>query len=177
MSSNRMDTKKMVISALLVGLSIVIPYISLPVLPIPEFSVTLFAHLAILIAMFMGVEVAVFAGLGSILGFYLKGMPPVVVMRAASHLIFLILGALMLKKMHGKNWHVVLIGIITGVVHALAEAIIVAFWFKSNSISNTFMIGAPIFFLHHAFDYTMAVLVYTALSKAKLVKPIIKTVE
>lgn len=177
MSSNRMDTKKLVVSALLVGLSVVIPYLSLPVVPMPEFSVTLFAHLAIIIAMFMGVEVAVFAGLGSALGFYLKGVPLVVVMRAASHIIFLVVGALMLKKMHGKKWHVVLIGIITGVVHALAEAVIVAFWFKSSSISNTFMIGVPIFFLHHAFDYAMAVLVYIALSKAKLVKPIIKTVE
>ena len=70
----------------------------------------------------------------------------------------------------GSSWYLVLIGVITGVIHALAEAIIVAFWFKSSSISNTFLIGAPIFLLHHAFDFTMAVLVYTALSKAKLVK-------
>lgn len=174
MNSNKMNTKELVISALLVGLSVVIPYLSLPVVPMPEFSVTLFAHLAIIISMFMGVKIAVFAGLGSVLGFYLKGVPIVVVMRAASHLIFLIIGALMIKKMHGKKWHLVLVGIITGVIHALAEAIIVAFWFKSSSISNTFLIGVPIFLLHHAFDYTMAVLVYTALSKAKLVKPLIK---
>lgn len=170
MNAKRMSTKKLVVSALLVGLSVVIPYLSLPVVPIPEFSVTLFAHLAIIIAMFMGVEVAIFAGLGAVLGFYLKGVPLVVVMRAASHLIFLIVGALMLKNMRGKKWYLVLIGIITGIIHALAEAIIVAFWFKSSSISNTFFIGAPIFFLHHAFDFTMAVFVYTALSKAKLVK-------
>lgn len=174
MNSKKMSTKKLVISALLVGLSVVIPYLSLPVVPIPEFSVTLFAHLAIIIAMFMGVEVAIFAGLGAVLGFYLKGVPLVVVMRAASHLVFLIVGALMLKKLHNKKWHIVLVAIVTGLIHALAEAIIVAFWFKSSSISNTFFIGAPIFLLHHIFDFVMAVLVYTALSKAKLVKPLIR---
>ena len=97
MANSRETTRKMVISALLVALAVVIPYISLPVVPVPEFSVTLFAHVAILIAMFVGVKTAIFTGLGSVLGFYLKGMPPVVVMRAASHIIFLVMGAILLK--------------------------------------------------------------------------------
>ena len=172
MSNSRETTRKMVISALLVALAVVIPYISLPVVPIPEFSVTLFAHVAILIAMFVGVETAILTGLGSVLGFYLKGMPPVVVMRAASHIVFLVVGALLLKKLHGKKWYIVLLGIITGLVHALCEALIVAFWFKTATVSKTFMVGFPVFFLHHSFDYIMAVIVCAALSKAKLIKPL-----
>lgn len=163
-------TKKIVISALLIGLSVVIPYISLPVVPIPEFSVTLFAHVAILVAMFMGFEAAVMTGLGSVLGFYLKGVPLVVVMRAASHLIFLIIGALIIKKIHGNKWKAALVCVITGLVHALFEALIVAFWFKTASVTNTFLIGFPVFFAHHTFDFVMAVIIYTALSKAKLAK-------
>lgn len=170
MSTKRMDTKKIVIAALLVGLAIVIPYLSLPVVPIPEFSVTLFAHVAILIAMFMGVEVGVLAALGSVLGFYLKGVPLVVVMRAASHVIFLIVGAIMLKKLHNKKYNIYLTGAVTGIVHALCEGIVVAFWFQSSSIATTFSIGAPIFFLHHCFDYVVAVIIYTALVRAKMVK-------
>ncbi len=170
MQSKDNKTKKVVISALLVGLSIIIPYISLPVLPIPEFSVTLFAHVAILIAMFMGVEVGVMAGLGSILGFYLKGMPLVVVMRAAAHLVFIVVGAIMLKKLHNKKWNVYVTGVVTGVIHALCEGAVVAFWFKSTSISNTFSVGVPIFFLHHCFDYVCALVIYTALVRARLVK-------
>ena len=164
------NTKKLVVSALLVGLSVVIPYISLPVVPIPEFSVTLFAHVAILVAMFMGIKTALLTGLGSVLGFYLKGVPLVVVMRAASHLIFLILGALMIKKFYGKKWKVALICVITGLVHALFEALIVAFWFKTASVANTFTIGFPVFFAHHTFDFIMSFIIYTALSKAKLTK-------
>lgn len=170
MTNKKTDTRKMVVSALLVGLSVVIPYASLPVVPIPEFSVTLFAHVAILISMFLGVETAVLTGLGSVLGFYLKGAPPVVVMRAASHLIFLIIGAIMYKKMKKTKLNVVIIGVVTGLIHALSEAIVVAFWFKTATISNTFMIGFPVFLAHHTFDFVMALIIFTALKKAKAVK-------
>ncbi len=174
MSDKRMDTKKIVISALLVGLAVVIPYISLPVLPIPEFSVTLFAHVAILIAMFLGVEVSILAALGSVLGFYLKGMPLVVVMRAASHILFLIVGAVLLRKWKDKNWSVYVTGAVTGVIHALCEAVVVAFWFQSSAVSTTFSVGVPIFFLHHCFDYTMAVIIYSALTRARLIKSAVR---
>ena len=165
----KISTKEMVLSALLVALSILIPFMSLPVVPVPEFSVTLFAHVPILISMFISPVVAVLTAIGTTLGFIIKGTALVVVMRAASHVVFAIVGALMFKYIKNK-YNFVFIWLVTLVFHVVLEIAVVAFWFQTKDVNISLTIGAPTFAIHHTVDYVMAVIIYYALAKAKLTK-------
>lgn len=164
-----MKTKKIVIAALLVGLSIVVPYLSLPVVPIPEFSVTLFAHVPVMLGMLISPTVGVMAAIGSALGFFFKGMPPVVAMRALSHVLFALVGGYMMLKLNSK-YAIVYTFLVTLVLHVVAEVAVVALWFQTSTINAALTVGAPVFALHHTFDFIMSVIIFLALQKAKLVE-------
>ena len=96
----RFSTKNMVITALLIAFGIIIPTafgflrITLP----PAFTATLTAHIPIFIAMFISPLSALLTAIGTALGFFFCGTPPVVAARAASHIVFALVGAFMISR-------------------------------------------------------------------------------
>ncbi len=89
--------KHIVIAGVLTAFSLIIPLLPFK-LPLPQpFSVTFAAHVPTLLAMFFSPWVAVCTVIGSTVGFLIS-VGPIVAIRAASHIIFALVGAFMLKK-------------------------------------------------------------------------------
>jgi niacin transporter len=131
----------MSISAMLCALGIVIPIISPIKIILEPASFTLASHVAIFIAMFISPFTAVFVSVGTTLGFLLAGFPIVVVMRAATHVIFASIGAIVLKKYPGiisniKSAIPFSFGI--AVLHALFEVLVVIPFYFSNTMNASY---------------------------------------
>lgn len=172
----KIDTKNMVITALLIALGIIIPisFGFLRVVLPPAFTATITAHVPIFIAMFISPASAIFTTIGTTIGFQLSGLNPVVVMRAASHIIFAIVGAYMVKK----NSSIVATGVVTGILHALFEAITVYIFLAlgwsqapegSSFVSVAFYVTGIGTLIHHTIDYVIAIAILKALEKTKMV--------
>lgn len=169
----KLKTKDMVISALLIAIGILIPMIFTGPpfkIVVGPYSATLMAHVPVIIAMFISPLTAILTAIGTTLGFFIT-TPLVVAVRAASHIVFAILGAYMLKA----KMNLVITGTVTGIIHGIFEGIVVliffAFGLSSNATySNMAMMWITIIgtIAHHAVDYTIAIVVATALSKAHM---------
>ncbi len=174
------NTKDMVITALLIALGILIPtaFSGLRVVLPPAFTATLTAHVPIVIAMFISPVSAVLTAIGTTLGFLISGVDLVVTARAGSHIIFAIVGALMLQK----NVSIVLTGIVTAVLHALCEALTVFLFLsmgwtvgaESSIYEMAFYVTGIGTLIHHIIDYIIAAALIKALSKTKAVKNVPK---
>ena len=162
-------TKEIVIAGLLVAIAFIIP-LTLPNLSgLPEFSATPFAHVPLMVAMFINPTVAIFVALGTALSFFMKYIP-IVGLRALSHLLFAVVAAVLLKKSKAKL-NVLLTYIVTLILHVGAEAIIVALWFMffaGTGLNSPLYVGTGIFALHHTFDFIVTLVIYYALKKAKV---------
>lgn len=161
--SKKVSTKTLVFGALLTALSFIIP-LTFPKLPLPQpFSVTFASHVPTLLAMLINPIMAVFTVLGSTVAF-LVSLGPIVSIRAASHIIFALVGCLMLKK--GINMYLTL-GLMS-IVHALGE--VIAVYAFTPSVEMTFLWGTVfgITIFHHIVDCVITVPVFKALKKAKL---------
>ena len=166
----KISTKNMVITALLIAFGIIIPtaFGFLRVILPPAFTATLTAHVPIFIAMFISPSSAIFTAIGTAIGFLASGLAIVVVIRAASHVVFALLGAYMVKK--GRS--IVLTGIVTAVLHALLEAVVVYIFLALGWTTSSEAFVKVAFYttgigtiLHHAVDYIIAIALMKALSK------------
>ena len=175
-----MSTKDMVITALLIAFGIIIPtaFGFLRIVAGP-FTATLTAHVPIFVAMFLSPASAVFTAIGTTIGFLVAGVDIVVTMRAASHIIFAIVGAYMIKK--GRS--VILTGIVAAILHALSEIAVVLIFFafgwtapQENILRVAFYITGIGTILHHTVDYAIAVVLFKALEKTKAVKSLSKLI-
>ena len=128
----------MSISALLCALGIVIPMISPIKITLEPASFTLASHVAIFISMFISPFTAIFVSVGTTLGFLLGGFPIVVVMRAATHVIFAFVGAFILKKHPGiiKVKSALPFSFGLAVLHGICEVLVVIPFYFSNSMSS-----------------------------------------
>lgn len=163
--------KSIVIAGILTAFSLIIPLFPFR-LPLPQpFSVTLAAHVPTLVAMFFSPWVAACTVIGSVVGFLIS-LGPIVAIRAASHIIFAVAGAYMLRK----KVNTYLVFVICAVLHGLGEAVSVYIFGPmlgfSDSTSLTYLLetvfGITIF--HHAVDCAITVVLMIALEKAKFVK-------
>ena len=170
----------MVITALLIAFGIIIPtafgFLRLILGP---FTATITAHVPIFVAMFLSPASAVFTAIGTTIGFLVAGVDIVVTVRAASHIIFAIVGAYMIKKERS----VISIGITIAIIHALTEAAVVLLFFifgqptdPATIIKVAFITTGVGTIIHHAIDYVIAVVIYKALEKAKAVKALPKLI-
>ena len=117
----RHQTKSLAFTAILVAFGILIPLVMPVKVVIGPASFTLASHVPVFMAMFISPQVAVLVALGTSLGFLLAGFPIVIVLRAVSHLLFAVVGAVMIKK------PVLTFGlaIFLNILHGLAEFIVV----------------------------------------------------
>lgn len=122
------QTKSLAFTAILVAFAILIPMVMPAKIVIGPASFTLASHVPLFLAVFISPQVAVLVALGTSLGFLLAGFPIVIVLRALSHLVFALTGALLLKKSPDllKN-PMKRLGLALGlnILHGLAEFLVV----------------------------------------------------
>lgn len=184
MTKKIVSTKQIVLAAMLTALSLLIAYSPFK-LPLPQpFSVTIASHVPTIIAMFISPWVAVCTVIGSAVGFMMATGNPIIMLRAASHIFFVLVGLYMLRKRCNPYLTLAL----TSIVHALSEALVILLF------SNLFGIAIPvskvgfvllpfvdplfgylfnavfvIVVFHHFADSLISVLVLIPLEKARLI--------
>lgn len=177
--TKKLSTKNMVITALLIAFGIIIPtaFGFLRVILPPAFTATLTAHVPIFIAMFISPSSAIFTAIGTAIGFLVSGLDMVVVIRAASHIVFALVGAYMVKSSKG----IILTGIVTAILHALLEAVTVYLfltlgWTTSSEpfVKVAFYTTGIGTLAHHAVDYIIAIVLMKALLKVGAIKTLPK---
>lgn len=175
----RDNLNSMVDSALLCAIGIIIPIISPIKITMEPASFTLGSHIAIFIAMFISPATAAFVAIGTALGFLMAGFPLVVVMRAASHIIFALAGAMYLKRFPdtiNSFKTSTMYSFIIGIIHALCEVLVVIPFYFGNSMSSGyyakgFVISVVLLVgvgtvVHSMIDFYLAQVIWKPVSKA-----------
>jgi niacin transporter len=168
------------ISGLLIAIGLIIPMFSPVRIILEPASFTLASHVPIFIAMFISPVVAVAVAAGTTLGFFFGGFPIIIVFRAATHIIFALIGAIYIKKiLPGKlgGAKLRIFSFFIALIHALGEVVVVsAFYFGGNIgyahtqqgfvMSVLILVGAGTV-VHSMVDLELAHLVLLPLRKQK----------
>lgn len=124
----RNQTKSLAFTAILIAFGILIPMVMPVKVVIGPASFTLASHVPVFMAMFISPQVAVLVALGTSLGFLLAGFPIVIVLRAVSHLLFAVVGAVLVQKRPSlleKPLSTFFLALFLNFLHGLAEFIVV----------------------------------------------------
>lgn len=176
--NKRTNTKTVVISAILCALGIIIPMFSPIKVILEPASFTLASHVAIFMAMFISPSTAIFVTIGTTVGFLIGGFPIVIVLRALSHLGFVIIGSIYLKK-HSKSIKSIKSSLgcsfIIGMVHAICEILVVIpFYFGSDLASGYYEHGFMVSIIglvgigtiiHSMLDFGLSVYIWNLIPK------------
>ncbi|EGO2728728.1 hypothetical protein IDE03_000532 [Enterococcus faecalis] len=178
------SVKRLTISALLIAMGIIIPMV-MPRITIGPASFTLASHVPVFIAMFISPVVALAVSLGTGFGFFLSATP-IIALRALSHLIFAVIGAVILQKhpeilinKEGKftllNGKLQLFNVGIGVIHSAAELVVVSVFYTMGNLPGTYYTAGfmySIFLLmgvggliHSLVDFSIAYFLASTLSK------------
>ncbi|WP_423189227.1 hypothetical protein ACO1PF_11650 [Alkalibacterium sp. f15] len=172
------NTLKLTITALLMAIAITIPMVMPVRVVIPPMSFTLASHVPIFFAMFLSPYIAVLVSLGSTVGFLLAGLPIVITIRALSHVVFALVGALYLA---GRREEILsspvksqIFSFWIGLVHALAEVVVVSLFFlgilSGGDYSESFfyvvflLVGVGTL-VHSMVDFFIAQVIWKSLGK------------
>lgn len=172
--NKRISTKDIVVSALLIAVGILIPMIFTGPpfrIVVGPYSATLMAHVPVILAMFISPQTAAFTAVGTTIGFLFTA-PLIVAVRAASHIVFAITGAVLIKK----KISAVPLCLITGIIHAVLEGLTVLIFYAGGfSVPNE---GYSAFLMviitiagtlvHHIVDFFIAYAVGKGLASAKM---------
>lgn len=172
---------RMTIAAVLSAIGIIIPmFMPLKVVIPPIVSFTFASHVPIFIAMFISPFTAGFVAVITTLGFLLAGFPIEIVLRAATHLIFALGGALYLrsnKQILNSVPKAALFAFVIALIHGACEAIAVTPFFITGSLKEAFysqgylttvlgLVGGGSV-IHSMVDFFLALLIWKPLSKMK----------
>ena len=156
----------------------------MPKIVIGPASFTLASHVPVFIAMFFSPLVAIAVVLGTTFGFFIS-TTPIIALRAFSHLIFALLGAYYLQKhpelvlKNGKftlaNGRFQVFNLVIGLIHAIAEMIVVSAFYFMGNMPDTFYSQGYIYtvfilmgvggLVHSLVDFNIAYFVAGALYK------------
>lgn len=162
--------RELAISGLLIAIAIMIPLLSPVKIILEPASFTLASHVPLFLAMFISPRVGISVALGATLGFALAGFPLVVVLRAASQIIYVTLGALYLRKrpleaMSGGEQRI--LSFVLALIHAAAELVVVTVFYFTGVAGDSatlgpefvrnvlFLVGAGTV-MHSMFDFEIA---------------------
>jgi len=167
---------RMVMAALLCAVGIVIPMFSPAKIVIPPASFTLASHVAIFIAMFLSPLTAVVVSLGTTLGFFLGGFPLPIYLRALTHVVFALVGALWLKKRPDtlyRTWESVVFCAVIALIHAVGEVLVILPLYFGGSLNAQVYQSGPFLYIfllvgvgtvvHSSVDYVLSLAVWRAL--------------
>lgn len=174
-SNKKMYT--MVLAALLSAIGILIPIIMPFKVTIEPASFTLASHVPMFIAMYISPLVAIVVDIAASIGFAIAGFPPVVVLRAASQIVFLAIGAFWLKKHPNtikKIFPSILFGLVCGVIHGVCEAVVSSFFYFGHLLTSAnyesgffraviLLVGVGTV-IHSMVDYFISLLIWAPLS-------------
>lgn len=169
------NVKTMTIAALLSAIGIIIPMFA-PKIVIGPASFTLASHVPIIIAMFISPLVTIFVSLITTVGFLIAGFPTVIVLRAATHIIFASIGAFILKKNNKIMLSMKSAGIFAffiSLIHAIGEVAVVTYFYyitgmtaiyydKGYFVSVVLLVGLGTI-VHSMIDFSIATLVWKPL--------------
>ena len=140
------SVRSLTISALLIGMGVIIPMV-MPKIMIPPASFTLASHVPIFIAMFFSPGMAITVALGTTFGFFLT-TPVIIALRALSHLVFAVIGALYLQKKPGivlkdgqftlANWRFQGFNLLIALIHSVVEMLVVSAFFFLGNMPETY---------------------------------------
>lgn len=122
------QTKILAFTAILVAFGILIPIVMPAKVVIGPASYTLASHVPVFMAVFISLPVAILVAFGTTLGFLFAGFPIVIVLRALSHLLFALVGALLLQKfpkLLNKPTSTAILALSLNLIHGLAEFVVV----------------------------------------------------
>lgn len=161
--------QKMTTAALLIALGIVIPMFSPFKIVIEPASFTLASHVAIFMAMFISPLTAIVVTIGTTIGFFLGGFPLPIVLRAASHIVFVVLGSYFLYRFPEITASATkrrIYSFVIGAIHALAEVGVVSVFYFGNQMTDSYYQGGFIYsvlllvgiggLLHSMLDFEIA---------------------
>ena len=168
---------RVVITAILCAIGILIP-MTFPKISLPPASFTLASHVPIFIAVFMSPGIAAAVCVGTTIGFVFSGLLPVIWMRAATHIVFALVGSLWLKKhplFLNKPSKAVIFAIVTGLIHAVCEVLIVSLFYFGENLTAGFydngflrsvilLVGVGTV-VHSCIDFTIALGIWKALGR------------
>jgi niacin transporter len=172
------NPSKMTAAALLIAVGICIP-LFMPVKFVMEpVSYTLASHVAIFIAMMIDPAIAAVVTVGTFLGFFTT-FPLVIALRAASHIVFAMTGAIYLKYHRGTLSSMAstqVFAFCIALIHAVCEVLVVC-WFYFGGYMDSYyeygfvntvviLIGAGSV-VHSMIDFEISYVVYKALCKQK----------
>lgn len=158
----------LMITSILISFSILIPILMPIKLIIGPASYTLASHVPIFIGMFLSPMIASIVALGATVGFFIAGFPIIIVMRALSHLIFVLIGAYLIKilRINHYQWKQQLIlMLIINLFHSLGEVSVVYLMTAATTTPSTNywytlwgLVGLGTF-IHGCIDYLIALLI------------------
>ena len=163
----------MVLAGLLCAIGIVIPIVSPIKINLEPASFTLASHVAVFIGCFISPMVGVAVALGTTLGFLFAGFPIVVVMRAATHVVFAwVCGWFVRRRPELSTAPLRSLGFsfLIGVLHGLCEVLIVIPFYFSNHMTEGyyakgFVLSVVVLVgvgsvIHSMVDYVISVLIW-----------------
>lgn len=170
---------RLAVAALLCAVGILIPMVMPVKVYIPPMSFTLASHVAIFLAMCISPMTALAVSLGTTVGFVFSGLPMDVWLRALSHVVWAVGGALWLKKHPDTFYNAasnVLFCLVVAVVHALLELCVVFGLFLGGAAGMAEKFGQGGFgailllvglgtVVHSCVDYAVSVLVWRPIRK------------
>lgn len=122
---------QLVLAGILCAIGLVVPMV-MPKVILGPMSFTLGSHVAIFLAMFISPKVAAAVVLGTTVGFFMT-TPVIIAMRAASHIFFALVGAIIIKR-HADILEKPLANLSLNaglaLIHGLSEVLVVAPFFS-----------------------------------------------
>ncbi len=160
--------KIMTTAALLCSIGIAIPMYSPFKIIIEPASFTLGSHVAVIIAMFISPIVGISVALVTSFGFLLGPFPIVVVLRALSHVIFITLGAYLLKRRQNlllSYKTMIPFALLISTIHAVCEVFVSSIFYFSGTTTTSYMVSVIGLvgvgtLIHSMFDFFIATLVW-----------------
>lgn len=168
-------TKNTALAAMLTAISMIITFSPFKLM-IPPFTLTIGVHVPTIIAMLINPYVTIMTIIGSCLGFLMVIPYPssiIVALRAATHIVFALVGYTMFKK---RSVNLGITAVVTGLIHAACEAVVVFALtplLLPDSETSLITLTAITFFgtlIHHAIDFAISVPVAMGLNRAKIIK-------
>ncbi|MDR0936345.1 MAG: hypothetical protein LBM98_06680 [Oscillospiraceae bacterium] len=169
--------RKLVFAVVLVVSGVLLPVISPLKILLEPASFTFGVHVPIFLALFVSPVIAVAVVIGTTLGFALGGFPSVIVIRAASHMLFAVVGALYIRyrpRTLSSFFRALLFACAIGAIHASLEVTVVEFFYMSGDTAGTFYTTESAIefvglggFVHNMVDFALA---FAAMKLLKLWK-------
>ncbi|MDR2832747.1 MAG: hypothetical protein LBV67_03425 [Streptococcaceae bacterium] len=168
--------RNLLIGAMLTALGILIPLIMPVRVIIGPASFTLASHVPVMIAMFFSPFMAAMVALGTTFGFFLSIPVPTIWLRALSHVLFVLIGAYIMKKKPNlikQKMKFQLFNFVLALIHSLAEtAVVFGFYtlgfahMDSASLFNLLLLIGIGGIVHSMIDMNIAFVLANSLSKA-----------